>query len=71
MDLQLPPLTGETWNRTDNWHEATEAFIAELPEDADWPLALACVLVWQARVAQGLGADIWGAGARATDLNVR
>ena len=67
MDLQLPPLTGAEWNRKDKFEAATEAFIAGPSEDVDWPLALACVLVWQARVAQGLGADIWGVVAAATD----
>ena len=70
MDLELPPLTGDEWHRKDKWEEATEAFLADPPEDVDWPLALACVLVWQARVAQGLGADIWRSVARSTDATV-
>ena len=55
-DLQM----GQKWNMdVDGWLDTA-------PEDFDWGLALAALLVWQARVTLGLGVDIWGVVARAT-----
>ena len=67
--LELPDLTGSHQGTT-KWAKAAQAFLTNPPEGLDWPLALACVLVWQARVCLGLGEDIWATVAAATVVSL-
>ena len=64
--LTLPEPAGWDYNRKSAWETALERWLQKAPDDFDWSLALGCVLAWRARVAQGLGTDIWGGVAAAT-----
>ena len=63
--LVLPALPSN-WNGKQTWAAAADKWFRIAPDAFDWPLALACLLVWQARVALGIGEDIWQTVARAT-----
>ena len=65
--LPNPPSSMQARTR---WALAADEWLANAPDGCDWPLLLACIQVWQARVSLGLGEDIWGAVAAATNARV-
>ena len=64
--LTFPDPSGWNYNQQEAWERAIKSWIQKIPKDLDWPLALGCLLAWRARVAQGLGVNIWEDVATAT-----
>ena len=56
--LELPDAAVS--NVKHQWVGAAEEWLRTSPDDIDWSIALACLLVWQARGSWGIGRDIWG-----------
>ena len=63
--LVLPALPAN-WDAKHTWAVAADKWFRIASDAFDWPLALACLMVWQARVTLGIGEDIWQTVARAT-----
>ena len=63
--LTLPDVSGDYPGRR-KWADSAQEWANTAPDDFDWSLALACLQVWQARCALGIGEDIWGTVAAAT-----
>ena len=58
--LELPDAK-QTSSRNMAWERSAQEWVNQDPDKVDWSRALACLQVWQARVGQGLGHDIWRA----------
>ena len=56
--VALPDLHGG-YNRSVRWEREVNAWLTAVVGDVNWPMVLASVMVWKARVSLGLGEDIW------------
>ena len=50
------------------WEEAVQEFFAADLDGFDWRRSLSCLLVWQARIAYGLGARLWAVAMATEDV---
>ena len=66
--LELPALDAN-YRHQDKWDEAVGEWLKAPSECTDWVNVLAALLVWQARLVWGIGADIWGDVAIATSVH--
>ena len=69
------PASARDWQGFNRWWQEVNEFFAAIEgasehdlDGFDWRLALACLLVWQARVSHGPGARLWSV-ARATEAD--
>ena len=56
--VPLPTPTSHDWKEQREWDAAMEPFFVDEVEGFDYQLAVACVLVWQARLT-AMGEDLW------------
>ena len=57
--LELPDNGG--YAHKGKWEREAWEWMTTSPDGTDWSMALASLQVWKARIAWGMGADIWGA----------
>ena len=67
VGVDLPEGSYNDWQGKQRWWDGVLKFFGGDLAGFDWRLALACLLVWQARVSHGTGARLWSV-ARATEL---